>query len=59
MNNSLDDRVSDVMQVCHNGHVITDLLHTYPERGLSHCDRCGAPTRDRCGTCGRLITGAV
>ena len=33
----------DVMQVCRNGHVITDLLHTYPERGLSHCDRCGAP----------------
>lgn len=49
----------DVMQVCRNGHVITDLLHTYPERGLNHCDRCGAPTLDRCPTCGRELLGAA
>jgi hypothetical protein len=49
----------DVMQVCRNGHVITDLLHTYPERGLSHCDRCGAETLDRCQTCGRQLPGAA
>jgi hypothetical protein len=47
------------MQVCRNGHVITDLLHIYPDRGLSHCDRCGAATLDRCATCGMEIPGAV
>jgi hypothetical protein len=51
--------VPDVMQVCHHGHVITDLLHTYPERSQSHCPRCGAPTQDSCLTCGRPIAGAV
>jgi hypothetical protein len=49
----------DVMQVCTSGHVITDLLHGCPERGLAHCDRCGAPTIDHCQTCGQMIPGAV
>jgi hypothetical protein len=49
----------DVMQVCRNGHVITDLLRTYPERGLGHCDRCGAPTLEGCPTCGHELPGAV
>jgi hypothetical protein len=49
----------DVMQVCRNGHVITDLLRGYPERGLSHCDACGAQTVDHCATCGEPIPGAV
>src|SRR5437773_1666892 len=55
----IDNPLQDVMQVCRNGHVITDLLHTYPDRGLSHCDRCGAMTIDRCSTCGMEIPGAV
>jgi hypothetical protein len=50
---------ADVMQVCLNGHVITDLLHGYPERGLFHCDACGAQTIDHCATCGARIPGAV
>jgi hypothetical protein len=54
-----DGPVQDVMQVCRNGHVITDLLRTCPERGLMHCDRCGAPTLDRCLTCGGEIAGAL
>ena len=54
----VDGGYRDVMQVCRSGHVITDLLHTYPERGLSHCDRCGAVTFDRCPTCGRQLPGA-
>jgi hypothetical protein len=49
----------DVMQVCRNGHVITDLLHTYPERGAGHCEQCGAATLDRCPTCGHELPGAV
>jgi len=59
MDNLIDTRLQDVMQVCRNGHVITDLLHTYPDRGLSHCDRCGTVTLDRCATCGLDIPGAV
>jgi hypothetical protein len=49
----------DVMQVCRNGHVVTDLLCHFPERGLAHCDRCGAQTLDRCLTCGQEIPGGV
>jgi len=47
------------MQICRNGHVITDLLHTFPERALGHCDRCGAATLNQCQTCGQEIPGAV
>jgi hypothetical protein len=47
------------MQACRNGHVITDLAHTYPERRRTHCDRCGAATLDRCPTCGTEIPGAI
>jgi hypothetical protein len=56
--NSLDSTIRDLMQVCRNGHVITDLLTTYPESGLPHCDRCGAATLDRCPTCGHPLLGA-
>lgn len=48
----------DAMQVCRNGHVITDLLRTCPERSLTHCDRCGAVTLERCETCGHELPGA-
>ena len=51
--------VQDVMQVCRNGHVITDLLRACPESGLAHCDRCGAPTTDRCETCGKEVPGGI
>jgi hypothetical protein len=51
--------VQDVMQVCRNGHVITDLLHTCPERGLPYCDRCGAETVIHCATCGQELPGAL
>jgi hypothetical protein len=51
--------VRDVMQVCRNGHVITDLFYTFPERALGHCDRCGAVTTTRCQTCGRELPGSV
>jgi hypothetical protein len=53
------DYAHDVMQVCRNGHIITDLLNTYPERRLSHCDRCGASTIERCLTCGAPLAGAL
>jgi hypothetical protein len=59
MMSTTSNPVQDVMQVCRNGHVITDLLRTCPERALSHCDRCGAVTIDRCPTCGRELPGAL
>ncbi len=49
----------DVLQVCRNGHVITDRLRTCPEQALGHCDRCGAATLDHCLTCGRELPGAA
>jgi hypothetical protein len=51
--------IHDVMQVCRNGHVVTDRLHACPEAGRGHCDRCGAVTFDRCQTCGEELPGAV
>jgi predicted RNA-binding Zn-ribbon protein involved in translation (DUF1610 family) len=57
--NTRADSAQDVMQVCRNGHVITDLLRTSPERALAHCDRCGAVTMDRCQTCGHELPGAI
>ncbi len=56
---TVDRCTQDVMQVCRNGHVITDRLQTCPERGLAHCDRCGAATLDRCPTCGQQLPGAA
>jgi hypothetical protein len=49
----------DIMQVCWNGHVITDLLRTHPERGRDHCERCGAQTLCHCLTCGQELPGAI
>jgi hypothetical protein len=54
-----DDTTQDVMQVCRNGHVVTDLLRSHPERGLTHCERCGATTLDHCLTCGEELPGAL
>lgn len=45
----------DRMQVCRNGHVVTDRLASCPEHGTGHCDRCGATTVDRCPTCGTVL----
>src|SRR5690349_10105581 len=53
------DDVRDAMQVCMHGHVVTDLLHTHPEQARTHCDRCGAATLARCGTCGAELPGAI
>ncbi len=53
------DLIPDVMQVCLNGHVITDLAGAHPERRRTACARCGAATIDRCPTCGTALPGAV
>src|SRR6187200_484479 len=46
------------MQVCRNGHVITERLTSHPEQGRSHCEQCGSVTLDGCPTCGRRFVGA-
>ena len=53
------DLLQDAMQVCRNGHVVTDRLRSCPERAATHCDRCGATTLERCETCGRELAGAI
>jgi hypothetical protein len=57
--NPIVEEMQDAMQVCRNGHVITDLLRTCPERALAHCDRCGAVTIGHCPTCGHELPGAL
>jgi hypothetical protein len=59
MNHDTGDAQQDVMQVCLNGHVITDLADLHPERRRTACDRCGAATIDRCPTCGTKLPGAA
>src|SRR5262245_24327972 len=49
--NRTEDR--DVMEICRNGHVITDRFRSDPASALHHCDRCGAPTLHCCPTCGQ------
>jgi hypothetical protein len=49
----------DVMQVCRNGHVITDQLQGRPDLARSHCERCGAATLSSCPTCGRALPGSL
>jgi hypothetical protein len=55
---AIENSIQDVMQVCRNGHVITDLLRSHPEQARTHCDRCGAVTIDHCPTCGHELSGA-
>ena len=47
----------DVMQVCLNGHVITDSLRMFPGDDKTHCPRCGAPTISKCEKCQTDIQG--
>lgn len=59
MSPTTDTAGRDVMQVCRNGHVITDRLRGSPESAAVHCDRCGAATLDCCPTCGQALPGAA
>lgn len=56
---TIQSHEQDAMQVCRNGHVITDLLRTCPDQARTHCDRCGAITMDCCQTCGHELPGAL
>ena len=47
----------DVMQVCLNGHQITDNYNRYPEHRKDFCDKCGEKTITRCPKCNEPIRG--
>lgn len=46
----------DVMQVCLEGHVITDRYNVQPEQRKAYCPQDGSPTIADCGSCGKPIT---
>ncbi len=47
----------DVMQVCENGHKVTDQVGAHPERAAPFCDKCGGATTTSCAYCGNPIPG--
>ena len=47
----------DVMQVCLNGHKITDSYRNNPQFRQARCDNCGSETIHECPDCGALIRG--
>lgn len=47
----------DVMQVCLNGHQITDRAMTKPQFRQDFCDKCGEATIDACPACSTSIRG--
>ncbi|HMF17926.1 MAG TPA: DUF2321 domain-containing protein [Gemmataceae bacterium] len=59
MTKMLAEFEQDVMQVCRNGHVVTNQMRTCPEQSRHHCERCGATTLHACSTCGQELRGAL
>lgn len=47
----------DIMQVCVNGHKITEYAQSQPEYRQKFCANCGEPTIDACPSCGANIRG--
>jgi len=47
----------DVMQVCLNGHKITDKYLSSPQFRQSKCDQCGEDTIHECPECGTPLRG--
>jgi hypothetical protein len=59
MTSAVSEFKQDVMQVCRNGHVVTNQMRTCPEQSRSHCERCGVTTLHACSTCGQELAGAI
>lgn len=47
----------DVMQVCRNGHRITDSFHEFPAERQNACAKCGGETIHECEECNTPIRG--
>lgn len=54
---NIRDNWFDTMQVCNNGHKITEYLVSYPNYGQPFCSTCGAKTIAECPACNRPIPG--
>jgi predicted nucleotide-binding protein len=48
---------TDVMQVCEQGHQITDRLKEFPDRSREFCEKCGSKTISACPKCQKPIPG--
>lgn len=49
----------DTALICKNGHVITTLFETAPDKYQDFCSICGAPTVKACDKCEAKIRGAL
>ena len=47
----------DVMQVCMQGHKITERYNSSPEHRQEYCEQCGSETITSCQECGANIRG--
>jgi hypothetical protein len=47
----------DTMQVCENGHIVTDMAVKHPEYRVNRCPKCGAATIMACEKCNVAIPG--
>lgn len=47
----------ETMQVCLNGHLITERFHSSPEHRKKFCDKCGIETIFQCPKCNTDIRG--
>jgi hypothetical protein len=47
----------DTAQVCLNGHVVTSMSQSSPERLRKFCEKCGEPAITACPTCHQSIQG--
>lgn len=48
----------DIAQVCLNGHVVTSVTQSIPERMRKFCESCGEPTITTCPSYDQPIPGA-
>ncbi len=47
----------DTMQVCREGHKITEHYDAKPEHRQKYCENCGSETLTECPECGASIRG--
>jgi hypothetical protein len=47
----------DIMQVCLQGHKITEYYSSQPEHRQNYCEQCGSETITSCQECGADIRG--
>ena len=53
----MSDGWYDTAQICINGHTVNLMSVSRPEHNRKFCDRCGAPTINKCQNCNVSING--